>query len=105
MADLNEKITDASEEVEETSSKDKKAKEKKQKEKKPNVFKRFAYYIRDCVSELKKVTWLSKKETAKSSLVVLTVVIALSVVIGILDTAFEFGILGLHQFYNNFLAL
>ena len=102
MADLNEKTTDTAEETAVENKADKKGDKKAPKEKKPNIFKRLARYLRDCVSELKKVTWLSKKETAKSSLIVLTVVIALSVIIGVLDTAFEFGILGLHELYNYF---
>ena len=94
MADLNNKTTD----VQEKATK----KEKKPKEKKPNIFKRLFGFLRDCVSELKKVTWLSRKETTKSTFIVLAVVVALSVVIGVVDTAFEFGILGLHNLYNYF---
>ena len=94
MADLNDKTTD----VQEKATK----KEKKPKEKKPNIFKRLFGFLRDCVSELKKVTWLSRKETTKSTFIVLAVVVALSVVIGVVDTAFEFGILGLHNLYNYF---
>ena len=97
MADLKDKNTD----VEETKKKDKKI-GKPKKEKKPNIFKRLFGFLRDCVSELKKVTWLSGKETGKSTLIVLVVVVALSVVIGVIDTAFEFGILGLHNLYNYF---
>ena len=104
MADLNEKLPDEAEEISEKADKkaDKADKKKSDKEKKPNIFKRLGRFLRDCVSEMKKVTWLSRKETVKSSLVVLVVVIAMSVVIGIVDTAFEFGILGLHSLYNYF---
>ena len=94
MADLNEKNIDANDA--ENSAKAKKP----AKEKKPNFIVRackgIARFFRDCISEMKKVTWLSGKETRKSSFVVLVVVIALSALIGIIDTALEFGILGLY---------
>lgn len=102
MADLNEKNIDAN--ASETPAKE----TKPAKVKKPNFFVRMwrgivrmwkgsARFIRDCISEMKKVTWLSRKETRKSSFVVLVVVIALSALIGIIDTALEFGILGLYH--------
>ena len=96
MADLNEKKNDAVEKTEESDKAKKPAKEKK-----PNFFVRMfrgiGRFVRDCISEMKKVTWLSRKETMKSSFVVLVVVIALGALIGILDTALEFGILGLYN--------
>ena len=95
MADLNEKNIESTDEK--VATKEKKA----AKDKKPNfivrAFKACVRFVRDCISEMKKVTWLSRKETKKSSLVVLVVVIALSALIGILDTALEFGILGLYK--------
>ena len=72
-------------------------KNKPAKEKKPNIFKRIGRYFRECASEMKKVTWLSKKETVKSSIIVLVVTIALSVLIGVLDTVLELGIIGLRD--------
>ena len=93
MAELNEKNL-GEEESEVAEKKDKKS-VKPAKEKKPNIFVRFGRFLRDCASEMKKVTWLSRKETMKSTGVVLAVVIALSVLIGVLDTALEFGVLGL----------
>ena len=84
MAELNEKEV-------KTASKPKKPK-------KPNIFKRLFKYLRECRSEMKKVTWLSRKETMKSSLVVIVVTAALCAVIGILDTALEMGlIVGLRE--------
>ena len=99
MADLNEKDLEV-QSAEETKhvEKVKKAKESK-KEKKPNFFvrmcKRIASFTRECISEMKKVTWLSRSETFKSSLVVLVVTVALAALIGILDTGLEFGVTGL----------
>ena len=94
MAELNEKKNEVAKDAAKESKKAPKA-EKPAKEKKPSIFARAARFFRECVSEMKKVTWLSRKETTKSTLVVLTVVVALSVLIGVLDTALEFGILGL----------
>ncbi len=66
---------------------------KPKKPKKPNIFKRLFKYLRECRSEMKKVTWLSRKETVKSSIIVIVVTAALCAVIGILDTALEMGLL------------
>ena len=97
MADLNEKNIESTD-VENSAKAKKPAKEKK-----PNFIvrtcKAIGHFFRDCISELKKVTWLSGKETRKSSFVVLVVVIALSALIGIIDTALEFGILGLYYLF------
>lgn len=72
-------------------------KNKPTKEKKPNIFKRIGRYFRECASEMKKVTWLSRKETVKSSIIVVVVTVALSVLIGVLDTVLELGIIGLRD--------
>jgi len=70
---------------------------KPKKEKKPGLFKRIGKYFRECVSEMKKVTWLSRKETVRSSAVVIIVTVALCVLIGVLDTVLEFGVIGLRE--------
>ena len=82
MAELNEK------EVKQPAAKPKKPK-------KPNIFKRLFKFLRECRSEMKKVTWLSRKETVKSSLIVIIVTVALCAVIGLLDTSMELGLIGL----------
>ena len=87
MAEINEKNQKDTEKV---------AAEKK-KNKKPNVFKRIAKFFRECKSEMKKVTWLSGKETFKSSVVVIVVTVALCVAIGLIDTALEYGVVGLRD--------
>ena len=51
------------------------------KKKKFNLVKTF----KDMWSELKKVTWLSKKELIRQSIVVVVFVVIFSVVIGIMD--------------------
>ena len=97
MADLNEKDL----EIQEGADAPKAEKSAKVKAKKPNflvrMFKRIGTFVRECVSEMKKVTWLSRAETSKSSLVVVVIAVALAAVIGILDTALELGISGLRD--------
>ena len=83
MAELNEK--------------DVKKAAKPKKPKKPNIFKRLFKYLRECRSEMKKVTWLSRKETVKSSIIVVVVTVALCAVIGLLDTVLELGVIGLRD--------
>ena len=85
MAELNEK-----------KEAEVKAPEKK-KEKKPGLFKRMGKFFRECKSEMKKVTWLSRKETVKSSIIVVVVTVALAVLIGVIDTVLELGIIGLRD--------
>ncbi len=67
--------------------------EKSKGEKKPNFFVRFGRKIkklfRDVVSEMKKVVWLSKTETKKSSVLVIVTVIAIAAAIGVIDTVFS----------------
>ena len=62
-------------------------------EKKPNIFKRMgsriAKFWRDFRSEMKKVVWLSKSETKKSSLLVVVTVVAIAAAIGVVDTVFS----------------
>ncbi len=95
MADLNEKDLTAAEAAAEKKNDAKKKATKKNK--KPNLFQRLAKFFRECGSEMKKVTWLSGKETWKNSLIVIVVTVALCVLIGILDTALEFGVIGLRD--------
>ena len=94
MADLNEKDLTVTEAAAEKKNDKKKATKKN---KKPGLFKRLGKFFRECGSEMKKVTWLSGKETFKSSLIVIVVTVALCVLIGILDTALEFGVIGLRD--------
>ena len=91
MAELNENQKPVAEEA----KKDKVKKAKKDKQ--PNIFHRIAKFFRECKSEMKKVTWLSRKETFKSSVIVVVVTVALCAVIGLIDTALEYGIVGLRD--------
>ncbi len=76
---------------------------KKKKDKKPNIFvrmfKRIKRFFFESISELKKVTWLSKTETRKSSLLVFASVIAISVAIGIVDLLLTLAIQGLGNLF------
>ena len=67
--------------------------EKHKGEKKPNFFVRFGRKIkklcRDLASEMKKVVWLSKSETKKSSVLVIVTVIVIAAAIGVVDTVFS----------------
>ena len=67
--------------------------EKRKGEKKENFFVRFGKKIkklcRDLGSEMKKVVWLSKSETKKSSVLVIVTVIAIAAAIGVVDTVFS----------------
>ena len=98
MADLNEKDLETPEIADDSKAK---AKNVKLKERKPNFLvrmcKRIGTFVRECVSEMKKVTWLSRADTFKSSLVVVVIAVALAVVIGVLDTGLELGINGLRD--------
>ncbi len=74
------------------SAKASKVKESKQKKTKPNIFVRVARRIKkfwkEYFSELKKVSWMSWKDIRKNTLLVSVAVIAFSVAIGLVDTAF-----------------
>ena len=67
--------------------------EKNKGEKKENFFVRFGKKIkkllRDLGSEMKKVVWLSKSETKKSSVLVIVTVVAIAAAIGVVDTVFS----------------
>ena len=68
-------------------------KAEKKGEKKENFFVRFGKKVkklcRDLASEMKKVVWLSKAETKKSSVLVIVTVVAIAAAIGVVDTVFS----------------
>ena len=65
---------------------DKSAAKKQVAKKEPKQRRRFT---REVIAEMKKVTWLSKKDWLKSTLVVLVVVIAIAAVVGAFDYLFS----------------
>ena len=56
------------------------------KEKKPG---RVAKFLKDLKSECKKIVWPSRQETVKKTSVVLVCLIAVAIVIGVMDFAFN----------------
>lgn len=95
--------------VEETKTDDtadtKVKKEKKaNKNKKPGFFARVGAAIkkfwRTMKSELKKVTWYSRKQTFTSTLLVLVCMVVAAAVIGLLDVGFSMGIEGLAHLFG-----
>ena len=103
MADkeINELENDAvveTEEVEEAASSNETTKDTKteKKEKKPGFFSRLgskiSKFFKTMKSELKKVTWFSRKQTFTSTLLVLVVMVAAGVVLGVLDLGFGKGL-------------
>lgn len=56
---------------------------------------RFAKFIRDYRSEIKKIVWPTPKATVKNTQVVLIAIVAVAIAVGILDFAFSKGIFAL----------
>lgn len=54
-------------------------------EKKKNIFQKIAKYFRECVGELKKITWPTLSQTTKNFLIVLVVVLVMGILIYALD--------------------
>ena len=63
-------------------------KSKKSDSKKKSLFARIAQWFKDLKKEFKRVVWPTKEAVFKNSLVVLSVVILGSAVVGLLDTGF-----------------
>ena len=59
--------------------------QKSKKDKKPGKVKKF---FADLKSEMHKITWYSKKDTAKSSGLVIAVIVLFAIVIGLVDLGF-----------------
>jgi len=79
----------------------KKADQKKvDKNRKPSIFKRFVQYCRDVKMELKRVTWPTKQEVWRSSLVV----VGALVFFGLLIFAIDSAIVPLLQLYSGLAA-
>ena len=58
--------------------------------KKMNIFKKIAKYFRECIGELKKITWPTLSQTTKNFLIVLAVVLVMGVLIYALDQGLYF---------------
>ena len=87
MADIENKV---SESVDKKADKPQKAK----KDKKP-LRSRIAAWFRGFKAEFKKIVWVSPKNVAINTVIVLVVVLVVAAVIGVLDFAFSNAISGL----------
>lgn len=58
--------------------------------KKMNFFQKIAKYFRECVGELKKITWPTLSQTTKNFLIVLAVVLVMGILIYGLDQGLYF---------------
>ncbi|MBQ7325035.1 MAG: preprotein translocase subunit SecE [Clostridia bacterium] len=63
-------------------------KEKPQKPKKEKQSGKVKKFFTDLKSEMNKITWYSKKDTAKSSGLVIAVIVVFAVIIGLIDLGF-----------------
>ncbi len=101
--EASEEVVEAvekTEEVTETAETPKKSEKKaKKEEKKPNFFVRIGRSLKKfwktMKSELKKVTWYSRKQTFNSTLLVIVCMVVFGAVIGVLDWGFSKGLEGL----------
>ena len=85
----NKTETEVTEEVvEQTAKKETKVKDDKKKaskDRKPGLGSKIANFFKSNKSEFKKISWYGKKQTIKSSAVVIVCLVAVSVVLGLLD--------------------
>ena len=62
--------------------------------------KKLGDFLRSVKSELGKIVWSGKENTRKSFLVVIVVAIAVAIMIGLIDFAFNTGISKLYELFN-----
>lgn len=98
---VTENVTETVEEVTEETAvvpaeETKPAKKKSKEEKKPGIFIRIGRSLKkfwkSMKSELKRVTWISRKQTFTSTLLVLVCMAISAVVIGLLDVGLSMGL-------------
>lgn len=65
----------------------------KKADKKPSIFSRIGKFFREYKAEMNKVTWASRKDTVRNTIVVAVTVAIVGVAMFVLDTVFEEGIL------------
>jgi preprotein translocase subunit SecE len=94
-AEVVEVAEDSSVEASDTNEAKKSGKKAKTASKKKNIFARFGSLLKrfwkTMRSEMKKVTWFSRKQTYTSTLLVLVVMVVAGVVIGLLDFGVSTG--------------
>lgn len=59
-------------------------------EKKKNIFQRIAKYFRECIGEIKKISWPTLSQTTKNFLIVIVVVLVMGIFIYALDQGLYF---------------
>ncbi|MGB4596100.1 MAG: preprotein translocase subunit SecE [Anaerolineaceae bacterium] len=59
-------------------------------EKKPNIFEKIKRFWRETVGELRKVTWPTPEEAWALTKVVLMVTVIMSIVLGLMDSLFQY---------------
>ena len=62
-------------------------------EKKGNIFKRIVRFFKDVKAELKKVTWPTKKQAIRNTVVVLVFLVVIGLFVFLLDLLFQ-GVFG-----------
>ena len=82
MADI-EKVAET--EVSEKETKVKEEKKKSPKSNKPGFGEKVKKFFKDYKSELKKIVWYGKKQTVKSTAVVIVALVAVSAAVSLLD--------------------
>ena len=78
-----EKVTET--EVTEKETKVKDTKKKASKARKPGLGTKIKQFFKNSKSEMGKISWYGKKQTMKSSAVVIAALVAVSVAVGLLD--------------------
>jgi preprotein translocase subunit SecE len=53
---------------------------------------KLANYIKDSIAEMKKVTWPSKKETYRYTVLVIAISLGIAAFLGVLDYIFNLGL-------------
>ena len=75
----------------------------KVKEKKPNIFvrmgRRIKGFVRDYVSEMKKVTWMPARDVRKSTFLVCVSVVVIGIAVLAIDTVFSTAFTWLGELY------
>ena len=54
-----------------------------------NIIQKISSFFKDAISEMKKVTWPTKKEATKNTLIVIMVCIAVAIFLGGIDFLFN----------------
>ncbi|MCL2773963.1 MAG: preprotein translocase subunit SecE [Oscillospiraceae bacterium] len=69
--------------------------DKPAKKDKPSLMERFKKFLKDYKSELKKIVWPTRTQTIQNTGVVVIAILFMTIVVGLLDLLFGWGITGL----------